>query len=373
MATTNPIICMAHLQGGGLIVSNSDDDSCNSAKGSALHKKSLRPILARAGHILKFIRSPEAPSPTTTQAPAKPHPTPKPIETTTASWIFATRSPVAAVKVCNSKSILEAEHNIHQKVELEILGVAKDVASDILLPFVPHCYDFHADLATSKLKHLQASDDAISPDSAAYAMEFIRPFHRDHLTYLIKRHLSCTIQDRAMAGIFDSHFVAKVCLGDVRPLSDRWQPDLYNRNAYVDQLQEEGVDVVGMSAMMGSTLAFLHWRCGVDAAGVRFVLGCERKGHIRIWLTEFGVCRKFHYSAFDVTTQLVDAIMQSDCVWPRWINLRSYRKLWCSFRKAYLIMSGRLYADSGDETENRHLPSVFIDELEKIRGPPRRL
>jgi len=250
--------------------------------------------------------------------------------------------------------------------EFDMLDLLNAVTKDVMLPYVPRCYNYYPDISTSDLCDMFTSDALTSSDFAAYTIEYIRPFHEHHLNYLVKRHLSESVQDNALAEISHSHFIARVCLGDLRPLCDKWQGDLNTRRIYVDQLHEEKVDVVAMSASMGSTLAVLHWRCGIDGAGVQFVLGCERKGHIQLWLTNFGECLAFERTAHGVSTQLVDAIMQNDSCWPRWINLRRFRKLWCSFRHAYLAMSGRIYS----YLDNEHLPSVFINRLESSRGPP---
>jgi hypothetical protein len=366
MATTDTM----HLHG-GLVVGNGHvpniTPTCSRQVPSERGQKYPGPLRAYLDQVLSFFQPSSGLAPTSSTPEVATHRDPKLIKSTESWHLFTTtRAPIVAVKISSDKTALKKEHDMHHMVESDMLDLAHAFAKDILLPYVPHCHNYYPNLSASELGDMFTGQDAALSGCAAYTIEYVRPFHQHHLNYLVKRHLSPRIQAKALAETPKAHFIADICLGDVRPLCDKWQDGLNTRRIYVDQLYHEKVDVTAMSASMGSTLAVLHWRCGIDGAGVKFVLGCERKGHIQMWLMSFADCRPFQRTEHGVTMQLVDAVMRSDSCWPRWINLRRFRNLWCSFREAYLATSGRVYSCRHDE----HLPSVFINRLESIRGPP---
>ncbi|KAJ6436536.1 RNA-directed DNA polymerase from transposon x-element [Purpureocillium lavendulum] len=75
--------------------------------------------------------------------------------------------------------------------------------------------------------------------------------------------------------------------------------------AYIDQLYAERVDICSLASSIGSALGALHWACGIDAAGVDFMLGCDRRGRVQLWLIDFADCRPFQRTAGAVTTHLI--------------------------------------------------------------------
>ena len=173
------------------------------------------------------------------------------------------------------------------------------------------------------------------------------------------------MQDRALYHFANEHFLAKVYMGKRRPFSDVWRTDLRDRPAYVDQLRAEGIDIISIAAVMGSTLAVLHWRCGVDAAGVEFFLGRDKRGKVRLWLLDFADCRNVRITSQNVTTQLIDAVVENEPFWPRNINEDGFRHLWRGFRQAYLEMCGLLSEDVGVD-DFGVLPQLFMNYLEDI-------
>ena len=158
-------------------------------------------------------------------------------------------------------------------------------------------------------------------------------------------------------------------MGDLQPLADRWQTELRDRPAYIDQLYAERVDICSLASSMGSALGALHWACGIDAAGVDFMLGCDKSGHVQLWLIDFANCKPFRRTARAVTTHLVNAVMQNGACWPRWIDSPAYRDAWATFRRAYLEMSVHIFTDDNEGTATAFLPLLFINELEAMRGP----
>ncbi|OWT43390.1 hypothetical protein VFPPC_18358 [Pochonia chlamydosporia 170] len=317
------------------------------------------------GHISKLLRAPPPSAPT-------PLPIQEPVTTTEGLYTMV-QKPAVTLKVSNEQEVLQEEYDLHVSIEsafIHVLNYLGGLGSSIILPFIPHYIDFHPEILKSKYSILLPNVENLPAGYAAYAMESIRPFHPHHVRYLVKRHLSPSIQDRALDTLSNSHFVTKVCLGGLTPLSEKWQIGLNDRPAYVDQLYAERVDIAGLSKVMGSTLAVLHWCCGIDAAGVEFVLGCDKKGNIRLWLANFGNCRPFKQTEFDVTTQLVDAVMNNDCCWPRWINLGVFREIWHEFWKGYIEMSLLSCNEHQGKRPNAFLPRLFINELGKTRGPP---
>ena len=291
---------------------------------------------------------------------------------TTNSWVYKTPpvSAIRAIKVSQDELLLYQEYLLqrdtkwafgvaHQKLAARGLGV--------LLPLVPQCLSFQANVLTEY--HGIFKDMKEFPrDCAGYTMEYIRPFNQYHTKYLVKRHLSQHVHERALAGSTDLLLLAKVQMGALKPSSDRWDISLQDRPAYIDQLYAERVDVVSLASSMGSALGVLHWVCGVDAAGVDFVLGCDRSGHVQLWLIDFADCKPFRSTMLDVTTRLVDAVVQNGSCWPRWIDLPAFRNVWTVFRRSYIQISVCILEGSRSTAPPTFLPILFIDELEKTQG-----
>lgn len=293
---------------------------------------------------------------------------------TATSWVFTTppTSSTRVIKASRDTLMLHQEYTTQQDVDATFTLVHRelfDQGVEVLLPFVPRCFQFYANVMASEHRDIFKDIQHFPKHSAAYTMEYIRPFNRYHAKYLVKRHISKCVQDRAFGSALAPHFLAKVRMGDLQPLADRWQTELRDRPAYIDQLYAERVDICSLASSMGSALGALHWACGIDAAGVDFMLGCDKSGHVQLWLIDFANCKPFRRTARAVTTHLVNAVMQNGACWPRWIDSPAYRDAWATFRRAYLEMSVHIFTDDNEGTATAFLPLLFINELEAMRGP----
>lgn len=293
------------------------------------------------------------------------------------SCIISTKpmSPVVALKISQDVEGLQQEYSTHKIIEDAFrwaTAALNKMPGGAPLPYIPICFDFYPDFRSTEFASVLDHEKWADLNSAAYTMELIRPFHLHYVKYLVKRHLSHPVQRLALNGSECSSFLPEVCLGDLSPLPDRWQPHLQHRAAYVDQLEREGVNLQSVSEIMGFSLALMHWGCHIDGAGVRFVLGCDRRGHIHMWLTRFGECKPLNTVKQDIPAQLVDAIMNNSACWPKWINLCRYRGLWNAFRQGYIRMALLLHDDDESTPANQYLPLIFINDLQLLRGPPKK-
>lgn len=123
-----------------------------------------------------------------------------------------------------------------------------------------------------------------------------------------------------------------------------------------------------LASVMGAALAILHWVCKIHAAGVQFMLGCDRRGSIQLWLMDFAKCTPFARTAHTASTQLVDAITDNGCVWPKWIDLEPFRDVWKRFKSAYVRMSLQVFTQEDEPSPRDNLPILFIQALAKMRG-----
>ncbi|KAL5087743.1 hypothetical protein Trisim1_007606 [Trichoderma cf. simile WF8] len=291
------------------------------------------------------------------------------------AWIYvANMPPFRVTKMSRNTKRIFREYKVHSNVDATFKAMSKHLAMhgfDVDLPFVPECSGFYPNISSSPCSETFKHLNGFPADASGYFMEYIRPLNEHHTKYLIKRYLTRTAQGQALSTCQSKHFLAKVYLGDTKPLSDPWNTDMHDRPAYLDHLLAERVEVSYLAASMGATLAILHWSCGVDARGVEFVLGRDTRGHVQFWLIDFAECATFPKTPEAVVTQLVDAVMENEPFWPRFINIQALRKLWACFRDAYLEMSDFIMTDAMIDYDNdalRALPYLFMMELEKIRG-----
>lgn len=260
----------------------------------------------------------------------------------------------------------------------------------LALPHVPKCKTFYPHLSSSPNgdagSHLplpilsslgRHPKDAAA--TAAYSMEYIFPFHDHHTKYLIRRHLGKKAQQYALESIRckTAHFLGIVHLGANKPPSDSCNADTRDRPVYIDHLTAEMVNVHALAATMGAALAALHWACRLDARGVKFLLGRDRKGRIQMWMINFSHCARFVTTEAAVKTQLVDAMLKMPLVWPRpghsteqvsasQRHGQRRRDIWDFFRFTYLEVSHFILDSSVLQAQD--LPEMFIEELEKRRG-----
>ena len=161
---------------------------------------------------------------------------------------------------------------------------------------------------------------------------------------------------------------------------------LRNFDFMVDEMEGLSLDTAAYAKVMAQTLAVLHWRAGIDANDVEFVLGrspklmmaptaadlesmgseypiCNdvmkldcRQGSLGIWLLDFDQCQTFSESDAGVK-QLQRAFYFNDPYYPRPVS-KDPRDvtLWKTFKNDYLEASTCLTASD--------MPRRFIEAVE---------
>jgi len=237
---------------------------------------------------------------------------------------------------------------------------------EVNLPYIPKSVAFYLRLRDTQYGSVFRGLEGSLENSCGITMEYIRPFTKDHIGSLLKLHLPML----PLSSIPDERdFLVKVFMGDTKPSSYESTVEFRNCAAYADHLCSERVNPQDISITMGNALAILHWQCGIDAAGVKFVFGRDIGGNVQLWLMDFGGCKTFQLSPADIRTQLVDAVLTNEPYWPRYIDLPWMRVAWTSFKFAYHRMSKMLLKHVNKESRLRLLPGLFMDELETRQGP----
>ncbi|KAK7957264.1 uncharacterized protein PG986_006486 [Apiospora aurea] len=151
---------------------------------------------------------------------------------------------------------------------------------------------------------------------------------------------------------------------------------LRNFELSVNEMEYLRLDTKMYADTMGRTLAFLHWKVGVDANDVEFVLGStpmikpaaraaeyRARGKdgarfigqgldfthraVRLWLLDFNQCKRFPGTAAGLK-QLVDGFYWNDPYYPRpGAKETKDQQLWITFKEAYLEMSGCVSTSKG--------------------------
>lgn len=150
----------------------------------------------------------------------------------------------------------------------------------------------------------------------------------------------------------------------------------------------------GMAARMASALAVMHWKVGIDADDVEFVLGpspsepklqpisptndeikfdnlpstwkeagvpYSKKRGTRMWLLDFNRCKDMKKDMNGVR-QAVRAFYRNDPYFPRPLSdSEMENRVWGVFSASYLATGGELLADEMDSAI-KALPKVFLDE-----------
>jgi putative zinc finger protein DUF3669 len=158
-------------------------------------------------------------------------------------------------------------------------------------------------------------------------------------------------------------------------------------------------DVNGIAANMANALAVMHWRVGIDANDVEFVLGSAPtrntlptdaavvqpptpadinsmpkntstwaspfenfKGRtVHMWMLDFDRCKDMSLDKKGVE-QAVAAFFNNDPYYPRPHRQNPQdQSLWAVFRDSYLKTSGELIGDGPE----KNLPTMFITEVEE--------
>lgn len=167
---------------------------------------------------------------------------------------------------------------------------------------------------------------------------------------------------------------------------------LRNFPLHIDEMKHFKLDTKAYAEVMAQTLAVMHWKAGIDANDVEFVLGSapefnktpQHKGiqnetmdtaaklynfnlerrSIGIWLLDFNQCSTFSDDAAGLK-KIVDSFWWNDPYYPRpnSTNLED-KELWEIFAEAYLALSSKL-------TESP-TPQMFIQAI-KEQGNQRSL
>lgn len=153
---------------------------------------------------------------------------------------------------------------------------------------------------------------------------------------------------------------------------------LRNFPLHIDQMQYLKLDIEMFARTIAQALAVLHWKVGVDANDVEFVLGSSPQislapspdviqaagkdtaaGYyvtdfkcrtISVWLLDFNQCQKFEKSMAGLK-QLVNGFWWNDPYYPR----PNDKKLWAVFSEHYLRTSL--------EFNKTTMPKAFIDQV----------
>ena len=151
---------------------------------------------------------------------------------------------------------------------------------------------------------------------------------------------------------------------------------LRNFPLHIDEMERLGIDPKIYAIPMAHALAILHWKAGVDANDVEFVLGSSptttsrptgQEGQaatqdfqhrtISIWLLDFNQCKQFSHDG-EGMRKLVDGFWFNDPYYPRPNATNNKdKKLWEMFQDQYLKVSGELTAGPG--------PKLFIEGVVK--------
>ncbi|KAL5119173.1 hypothetical protein ACEQ8H_002881 [Pleosporales sp. CAS-2024a] len=155
---------------------------------------------------------------------------------------------------------------------------------------------------------------------------------------------------------------------------------------HVNEMERIGLETKNFALVMAKALAILHWKAGVDANDVEFVLGgspvisgnptlqellasdSEAAGKLyfsdfdhrtlSVWLLDFNECRQFKQDESGLA-QLIKAFWFNDPYYPRPMatNARD-KELWNAFSSHYLEVSAGLVG-------NHSGPKSFIDGIEE--------
>lgn len=230
-----------------------------------------------------------------------------------------------------------------------------------LLPRVPACYEYFDDISTTKVN--TAFWDNTMAHSSAYSMEYIRPISTSYTKYLLEKYLEPASFQSTWPIMRSKGMRLKAYLGATKPDDDKCIDTVHDPPAYLDDLFAERADVDQLAASTGAGLAILHWICGLDARGVKLILGNDRSGRLNIWLVNFDQCQLFTPTAEGVENQLVDAVCNNEPFWPKPVDANGIGDVWPNFAQAYLDVSRHMVMKI-----HQHLPAMFIDSLGRHRS-----
>ncbi|KAH0337868.1 hypothetical protein KCU81_g7933, partial [Aureobasidium melanogenum] len=152
-----------------------------------------------------------------------------------------------------------------------------------------------------------------------------------------------------------------------------WAEDMSLRNfpMHVDEMERLSLPITAYITTMAQSLALMHWKVGIDANDVEFVLGDSiggdknRDGHaVSIWLLDFNQCQRFNHDQAGLK-QIVDGFWWNDPYYPRPSSSHPQDRVWWdTFLSRYLDASALL--------TNSEMPREFIQVVEE-EGERRRV
>ncbi|PNP82059.1 hypothetical protein FNYG_04620 [Fusarium nygamai] len=237
-------------------------------------------------------------------------------------------------------------------------------------PTPPYIPDFVSDV----IHHDHEGQDIAT---AGYVTSFIPPFQPATVRALVGTFIDSSIRDSVKNDPNLSNVRLRVHLGMMAPPDDPLSTRLLSRPVYLDQLQHEAEqDLEIWCEKMGVALAILHWRCSLDAAGVKFYLAPEERGHTKLWMTDFGDCKPLQ-PCQDETKAMAKAVY-NNTVWPRPPLKRDnadgekYRLKMCayeSFIRAYATASDNILSQDSPEYIKRY-PARISRKLHLMSSGP---
>lgn len=230
-------------------------------------------------------------------------------------------------------------------------------------PRSPYIPDFVSDV----IYHDHEGQDIAT---AGYVTSFIPPFQPATVRALARTFVDSSIRESVKKDPNLSNVRFRVHLGMMAPPDEPLSTRLLSRPVYLDQLKHETEQRLELwCEKMGVSLAILHWRCNLDAAGVKFYLAPDKKGHTRLWMTDFGDCKPLQPGQ-DETKAMAEAVY-NNTVWPRpplprdkadgekWeLKMCSYE----SFIRAYALASENILSRDSPEYIDRY-PSLISREI----------
>jgi hypothetical protein len=242
-------------------------------------------------------------------------------------------------------------------------------------------------------------------------MERVLPLAQPIRDALIDKYCPESIRRKARNTPGEQDCLVRVYLGRKREQLTRiakptWSLRNYKLN--LDQMMDLDLDIRALAESMADALAIMHWKVGVDAGDVEFVLGSTpgniivdngpllnrvmwkdvatlppntstrvRPGHnfklrhTQLWLIDFNRCKSMTPDT-DGIVQAVKAFYVNDPYYPRPCGeTEEEERLWECFRARYLKTSAR-YVD--EETKN--LPMRLVDAMvaeQRVRIENKRL
>ncbi|KAJ4254476.1 hypothetical protein NW762_010075 [Fusarium torreyae] len=210
--------------------------------------------------------------------------------------------------------------------------------------------------------------------SAGFMMECIPPLHIHHARALVDAFLHPCIRGIVKNDPDLTDVRLHVHMGKMAPKHEDLNANLLSRPVYFDQLRRNPTDyyMTDWIAIMACALAILHWGCSIDARGVQFRLGSDKKNHSVLWMTNFGDCRPF------AGTSLANGAkaMKENSTWPRPLSAfnldpesddgKAVSQMWTLFRNTYLLASRAVLLKVGLEAACDVLPKVFLHKVDMV-------